>query len=219
MSEKKVRKPKVDLSHIVEGLRKLAVPVSELVPDSRNARRHPQRNLESIAGSLGLYGQRKPLVVHKTTRTVLAGNGTLEAAKSLGWTHVAVVYVEDDPNQAAGYSLADNRTAETAEWDYRMLSEIMREQHEKDQELLSKIGWEPFEYEPLLAAQWEKPEPGTLPGGDGDKGGSGAKDAVYVMNFEVDADGKGVVERALGMVEGDKGAALVLICKQFLGSK
>jgi hypothetical protein len=40
-----------------------------------------------------------------------------KAARDLGWSHLAVVFTDDDPVTAAGFSIADNRTAELAEWD------------------------------------------------------------------------------------------------------
>lgn len=106
-----------DLSHIAEQLRPLAVPCADLLLDPANARRHPEPNLEAIKGSLRVYGQRKPVVVNRRTGTIEAGNGTLQAASALGWSHLAAVYVNDDPMTAAGFSIADNRTAELAEWD------------------------------------------------------------------------------------------------------
>ena len=53
---------------------------------------------------------------------VEAGNGTLQAALASGWQYIAVVLVEDDPKTARGFSLADNRTAELAEWDLDLLA-------------------------------------------------------------------------------------------------
>ena len=116
-----------DLSHIAEQLRPLAVPCSDLLLDPANARRHPEPNLEAIKGSLRVYGQRKPVVVNRRTGTIEAGNGTLQAALALGWSHLAVVYVDDDPTTAAGFSIADNRTAELAEWDREALDKLLRE--------------------------------------------------------------------------------------------
>jgi hypothetical protein len=117
----------VDLGHIAESLRPLAVPITGLVADPANARRHPQRNLDGIAGSLRVYGQRKPVVVNRRTGAVEAGNGTLEAARAVGWTHLAAVFVDDDPATAAGFAIADNRTAELAEWDAAALDKLLRE--------------------------------------------------------------------------------------------
>ena len=116
-----------DLSHIAEQLRPLAVPCADLLLDPANARRHPELNLEALKGSLRVYGQRKPLVVNRRTGIIEAGNGTLQAAGALGWTHLAVVYVDDDPMTATGFSIADNRTAELAEWDREALDKLLSE--------------------------------------------------------------------------------------------
>jgi hypothetical protein len=116
-----------DLSHIAEPLRPLAVPCSALMLDPANARRHPEQNLEAIKASLRVYGQRKPVVVNRRTGTIEAGNGTLEAARALGWSHLAAVHVDDDPTTAAGFGIADNRTAELAEWDREALDKLFGE--------------------------------------------------------------------------------------------
>lgn len=91
--------------------------ISELRLDPQNARKHSEKNLKAIAASLEKFGQRKPIVVHRGV--VIAGNGTLAAAKSLGWTEITVSEVPDgwDDETAKAYALADNRSAELAEWD------------------------------------------------------------------------------------------------------
>ena len=116
-----------DLSHIAEQLRPLAVPCSQLIPDPANARRHPEANLAALQGSLRVYGQSKPVVVNRRTGAIEAGNGALEAALALGWSHLAAVYVDDDPLTAVGFSIADNRTAELAEWDREALDKLLGE--------------------------------------------------------------------------------------------
>lgn len=99
------------------------VAVSELTPDPDNARKHDNANLEAIAGSLEQFGQRKPIVV-TSKNVVVAGNGTLQAAKSLGWTEIDVVRTPADwtTDQAKAFALADNRTAELAEWDGEVMA-------------------------------------------------------------------------------------------------
>jgi DNA modification methylase len=99
-----------------------SVATDALVLDPRNARKHGRRNLGAIGASLSQFGQRRPLVV-MPDMTVIAGNGTLEAARVLGWTEIAVTVVPDDwtSEQAKAYALADNRTAELASWDEDML--------------------------------------------------------------------------------------------------
>lgn len=97
------------------------VTIASLMIDPNNARTHSEKNVSAIAASLLEFGQRKPIVVHDGV--VLAGNGTLEAALTLGWSEVIVTYAPKDwtPEQARGYALADNRTAELAEWDMSIL--------------------------------------------------------------------------------------------------
>jgi hypothetical protein len=138
-----------DLSHISEQLRALAVPCDLLTLDPSNVRTHPDRNLEAIKGSLLLYKQQKPIVVRRGTNVVVAGNGTLEAARALGWSHVAAVYTDMSPIEATGFAIADNRTAELAEWDTEALSEQLAALQAESVDLLS-LGWSQEDMEQLL---------------------------------------------------------------------
>jgi site-specific DNA-methyltransferase (adenine-specific) len=125
-------------------LRVESVLISSLSLDPTNARRHDAKNLASIEGSLRLFGQRKPIVV-TGSNVVVAGNGTLEAAKALGWSNIDVVRIPVDwsPEQVKAYALADNRTAELAEWDAKVLAEQLVE--------LDAVGWDvaEFGFEPI----------------------------------------------------------------------
>jgi len=114
------------------------VLIDDLDLDPRNARKHDGKNLKAIADSLEQFGQRKPIVVWG--RTVVAGNGTLVAARSLGWTEITIARVPDDwtADQVKAYALADNRSAELAVWDEQVLASQLLElqQAEFDIELL-----------------------------------------------------------------------------------
>ena len=118
-------KKKPDLGHIADQLRPLAVEVSTLVEDPANARLHPTRNMEAITASLRRFGQRKPVVVRREGMIIEAGNGTLAAARALGWRHLAAVLVDDDATTATGFAIADNRTGELAEWDDAALARLL----------------------------------------------------------------------------------------------
>lgn len=100
------------------------VPVAQLSADPSNARAHSVRNLESIKLSLERFGQQKPIVVDESG-VVVAGNGTLSAAVSLGWDEVSVVRTSLRGQEASAYAIADNRTAELASWDYTVLAETL----------------------------------------------------------------------------------------------
>lgn len=107
--------------------------IAELVLDPENARKHSARNLDAISNSLKRFGQRKPIVVG-AGNVVLAGNGTLEAAMSLGWESIDVVEApaDWDINTARAFALADNRSAELAEWDESVLAKQLLALDEAD---------------------------------------------------------------------------------------
>lgn len=111
-----------------EDLQVRTVSVLDLTLDPENARLHGEENLAAIRGSLKRFGQVKPIVVDARNR-VLAGNGMLTAAKQLGWSSVEVVCAPADwsADRAMAYALADNRTAELAEWDDRILADQLVE--------------------------------------------------------------------------------------------
>lgn len=109
--------------------------IQELTPDPKNARKHDAENLKILAESLKKFGQRKPIVISESGQ-VVAGNGTLEAAKKLGWLEIQAVRVPADwsPEMIRAYALADNRTAELSEWNTEELNAQLLE--------LEGSGWE-----------------------------------------------------------------------------
>lgn len=103
-----------------EDLKPLLVPIGSISVDPANVRRHPERNLEAIRASLMRFGQQKPIVCD-SRGIVRAGNGTLEAARSLGWTRIARVATALEGSEATAYSIADNRSGDLATWDVESL--------------------------------------------------------------------------------------------------
>lgn len=114
------------MGYIAEPLRALALPIDTLHPDPSNARTHDERNIAAIVASLSRFGQRLPIVVQKQGMIVRAGNGRLAAAKSLGWTHMACVVVDEQSVDATAYAIADNRTALLADWNEEALAALLQ---------------------------------------------------------------------------------------------
>lgn len=110
------------------------VKLESLNLDPNNARRHSARNLKAISDSLEKFGQRKPIVVHGDV--VIAGNGTVEAAKALGWDDISITKCPEDWSRetATAYAIADNRSGELGGWDEAIL-EIQLAQ-------LDECGWD-----------------------------------------------------------------------------
>ena len=108
---------------MVDALNIELVDISNLKADEQNARIHKRKSIEALCTSLNTFGQRRPIVAKKDG-TVIAGNGTLEAAKVLGWTNINVVYIPEswDEKQVRAYALADNSTAELSSWDADLLA-------------------------------------------------------------------------------------------------
>lgn len=103
------------------------IPLDDLTPDPKNTRVHSERNIDAIARSLEKYGQRRALVVQEKEGKLIvrAGNGTLEAARKLGWTTIEIAVFDEPDEVAAAFGIADNRTAEFATWDDDVLREVL----------------------------------------------------------------------------------------------
>lgn len=123
---------------IAPSLLPLSRPIASLREDPKNARAHGEKNLDAIKASLSAFGQQKPIVV-TADGTVIAGNGTLRAATALGWTHLACVVTDLAADAARGFALADNRTAELAEWDVVQLQETLAS---LPSDLSGLVGWD-----------------------------------------------------------------------------
>lgn len=94
--------------------------VDALVQDPANVRTHNEKNMEAIKGSLMRFGQQKPIVVDEAG-VVIAGNGTLLAAKELGWEDIWAVQSSLKGAEQTAYGIADNRAGELASWDMEKL--------------------------------------------------------------------------------------------------
>jgi ParB-like chromosome segregation protein Spo0J len=101
-----------------------SLPIDQVHADPANARRHPQRNLDAIISSLARFGQQKPIVIDEQN-ICRAGNGTLAAAKALGWKTINIVRTALAGSEATAFGIADNRTAELAEWDTDVLKQFL----------------------------------------------------------------------------------------------
>ncbi len=110
---------------IQEDLLPLAVDINDPILDPRNAREHPEENLDQIKLSLLRYGQCKPVVVNRRTGIIEAGNGMVQAARELGWKRIAVSRADHSEQDAMGYGLMDNKSGLSSTWNLPNLKDVL----------------------------------------------------------------------------------------------
>lgn len=101
------------------------LPIAALQADPRNAMQHPEASIAAIESSLREFGQQKPIVVDPSGM-IVAGHGTVEAARRLEWTHVEAAITSLEGARQAGYAIADNRTAQLAKWHDEQLASTLK---------------------------------------------------------------------------------------------
>lgn len=125
------------------------IPIAELDLDPANVRQHDEKNLAAIKSSLKRFGQQKPIVVDPKG-IVIAGNGTLTAARALGWDRIRIVRTQLEGSEATAYAIADNRTAELATWDDNALMQQLSALDLEDSALVEAAGFSAAELEGMV---------------------------------------------------------------------
>ena len=93
------------------------VAIDLLRPYERNAKMHPEEQVERIKMSIEEFGFVTPCVIDGEYN-LIAGHGRVQAAKEMGMESVPCVFVEGlTEAQRKAYILADNRLGELGEWD------------------------------------------------------------------------------------------------------
>lgn len=106
----------------VAGVKIKAVKVADLIEYKNNPRKN-KKAVEAVAESIKLVGFKNPIIIDKDG-VIIAGHTRKAAAEKLGLDVVPCIVADDlTPEQAAAFRLADNKTAELAEWDDDKLAE------------------------------------------------------------------------------------------------
>jgi hypothetical protein len=193
-----------------------AVPVDSLQLDPDNARKHSPRSIETLKGLLRRFGQQKPVVVEPTTRIVRAGNGTLVAARELGWPTIAVHWTQLEGDEARAFALADNRAGELSFFDEAELARQLASFDDSD--LPALIGFDPGDLAEL------PPQGGDMEG-DGAAGEPGARKSAPRVPRSSDVTVRVLVvvpnaelfERAMQATgQMNRAEALMSICSSYL---
>lgn len=97
-------------------------PLESLIPYTRNARTHTDEQVAQLAGSIREFGWTNPILIDGENG-VIAGHGRILAAHLLGIEMVPTIELHGLTEvQKRAYILADNRLAENAGWDSKLLT-------------------------------------------------------------------------------------------------
>lgn len=101
------------------------VDVAKLVPNPKNPNQHPDNQIQLLGRIIRQTGWRAPITVSKRSGFIVKGHGRLSAALLEGVKEVPVDY-QNYTTEAEEYAdlVADNRIAELAEIDNKLLADI-----------------------------------------------------------------------------------------------
>jgi ParB-like chromosome segregation protein Spo0J len=133
------------------------VKISSLILDPDNAREHDERNLSVIKESLKRFEQQRTIVVSKDN-IVIAGNGTVMAAKQLGWETIDITRSQLTGEEAKAFALVDNRSTDLSKYDDDKLREQLAELEAAGVDMTA-LGWTDEEMNMLKVPDFE---PGDL---------------------------------------------------------
>lgn len=104
------------------------VDVTKLVPNPKNPNQHPDNQIQLLGRIIRQAGWRQPITVSKRSGFIVKGHGRLAAALLEGMKEAPVDY-QNYTTEAEEYAdlVADNRIAELAETDNKLLADIFAE--------------------------------------------------------------------------------------------
>src|SRR3989304_6068347 len=109
------------------------VDVEKLQPWDKNPRINDHA-VDGVAKSITSFGFNVPIICDQN-RMIVAGHTRWKAAQKIGMTRVPVIFLEMTDAQRKAFSIADNKTAELADWDFPKLRDILEELRNEDIDL------------------------------------------------------------------------------------
>lgn len=117
--------------------------IGDIKPYEKNPRRNDNA-VDKVANSIKEFGFKSPIIVD-SDNVIIAGHTRHKAAQKLGLAVVPCVVAKDlTEAQVKAYRLADNKTAEFAEWDYGLLANELEQLQEMacNLDIVGFDGWE-----------------------------------------------------------------------------
>ena len=122
--------------------------IASIRPYDKNPRDN-EAAVAAVAESIRQFGFRQPIVVD-AEGVIVCGHTRYKAAQKLGLSQVPVHVAKDlSPEQIRAYRIADNKTAELAEWNMELLPIELKELAGSDIDM-SLLGFDEAELAKLL---------------------------------------------------------------------
>lgn len=116
---------------------------SELTEYAQNPRKNDQ-SVSAVMASIKEFGFKVPIIIDKDG-VIVAGHTRLKAAKKLGMETVPCIIADDlTEEQIKAFRIADNKTAELADWDFDLLAAELKDLSEID---MSEFGFDMSAFE------------------------------------------------------------------------
>lgn len=101
------------------------VGIESVIPYEKNAKKHPNEQIEQIKKSINDFGMNDPIAVCKNT--IVEGHGRLIACKELGYTEVPIIRLDHlSEEQRKAYTLTHNKLCMNSDFDIDILNEELQ---------------------------------------------------------------------------------------------
>jgi len=132
------------------------IELEKLIPWEGNPRINDHA-VEAVGKSISFFGFNVPIICDQNFK-IVAGHTRWKAAQKLKINRVPVIMLEMTETQRKAFSVADNKTAEIADWDFPKLQDILEELGCEEIEI-SSLGFSDVELQALLTPEkdfdWE----------------------------------------------------------------
>ena len=126
------------------------IELDKLVPWEGNPRLN-EHAVDAVAKSIRSFGFNVPILCDQNS-TIIAGHTRWKAAQKLCLEKVPVIVVEMTDAKRQAFAIADNKTAEIADWDFPKLKELLEELRAEDIDIRS-LGFSDEEIRRLILGE------------------------------------------------------------------
>jgi ParB-like chromosome segregation protein Spo0J len=104
------------------------LPIDDLKPYDRNAKEHPQEQIDQIIESIRQFGMNDPIGIWSDENLIVEGHGRLLALQQMGETMAPTIRLDHmTDEQRRAYTLVHNKTTMNSGFDMEMLHAELEE--------------------------------------------------------------------------------------------